>query len=226
MYTTFHGECDGNNQIGFKHTLDNILRTKYFPDYNYKGVFIEIGAFDPIIISNSYHFEKNGWEVFCFEANTQLITRLKEERKNVYNYAVYDIDKPLVEFNVVLSNNWTAGFSAIEIDEQHIKNIAKNYHTDFPITKIQVEQKTLNTILQTDLKQISKIDVLALDIEGGELKCLMGIDFSKYRPTVILVESGGGCKPFTENVTEYLENNGYVLDLQLSYNLFFIDSKK
>ena len=142
MYSSFHGDFDLNQQ------LDEILRTRYFPNYDYKGVFIEIGAYDPIIISNSYHFEKNDWDVYCFEANTQLIDRLKEERKNVYNYAVYNEDNPCVEFNVVLSNGWTAGFSAVEIDEPHIKNISALHNQEFPITKIKVEQKTLNTLLE------------------------------------------------------------------------------
>lgn len=62
-----------------------------------------------------------------------------------------------------------------------------------------------------------------MDIEGGELKCLMGLDLNKYRPRVILVENGGGCNRETQDVTGYLETNGYMLDYSLSYNLFFID---
>jgi FkbM family methyltransferase len=221
MYNQFHGDSDNNYQ------LDYILRNRYFPDYNYKGTFIEIGSFDPILISNSYHFEKNGWDVFCFEANTQLIQRLKEERKNVYNYAVYDVDKPSVEFNVVLSSGWTAGFSAVEIDEDHIKNIAKKHDCEFPITKICVQQKTLNTILENELKHVNQIDILGIDVEGGELNCLIGLDLNKYRPLVILLENGGGCKPNVDNtIIEYLQKNDYVLDISLSYNLYFVDSKR
>ena len=37
MYSSFHGDFDLNQQ------LDEILRTRYFPNYDYKGVFIEIG---------------------------------------------------------------------------------------------------------------------------------------------------------------------------------------
>jgi hypothetical protein len=154
MYRQFHGDYDLNQR------LDEILRTKYFPNYNYKGVFIEIGSFDPILISNSYHFEKNNWDVYCFEANTQLINRLKQERKNVYNYAVYNEDKESVDFNVVLSSGWTAGFSALEIDEKYIKEISKKHTSEFPITKISVEQKTLNTILANELNHIKQIDIL------------------------------------------------------------------
>ena len=50
-YTQFHGEILENKHV------DAILRN-YFPDYTYKGVFVDVGAFEPIRISNSYHFEK------------------------------------------------------------------------------------------------------------------------------------------------------------------------
>ena len=69
MYFKFHGE----NQQG--KCVDETLR-EYFPNYNYKGIFLDIGAYEPINISNSYHFEKNDWDVYCFEANTLLIDLL------------------------------------------------------------------------------------------------------------------------------------------------------
>ena len=82
MYNNFHGEYQQSKYV------DQTLR-EYFPDFNYKGVFLDIGAYEPINISNSYHFEKNNWDVYCFEANTLLIDELKSLRKNVYNYAIY-----------------------------------------------------------------------------------------------------------------------------------------
>ena len=137
-YTLFHGEFLNNINV------DNILRN-YFPEYNYKGVFLDVGAFEPILISNSYHFEKNGWDVYCFEANTSKIPLLKLHRKNVFNYAIYDVDKEETTFNVVESNGWTAGFSAVELSEEISKIFQCN---DKKITQIKVPQKTLNTILQ------------------------------------------------------------------------------
>jgi hypothetical protein len=50
-YNLFHGEILENINVDF------ILRS-YFQDYSYKGVFLDVGAFEPIRISNSYHFEK------------------------------------------------------------------------------------------------------------------------------------------------------------------------
>lgn len=64
-YDHYHTEVIKGYQI------DRIIR-QYFPDPKYKGVFFDVGAFDPVLISNSYHFERNGWNFCCFEANTDL----------------------------------------------------------------------------------------------------------------------------------------------------------
>jgi FkbM family methyltransferase len=206
-YSDFHGEILGNT-----HT-DAVLRS-YFPDYNYKGIFIDIGAFEPIRISNSYHFEKNGWDVYCFEANTNGIPFLKQFRKNVFNYAIYNDDKDSTTFNVVESNGWTAGFSAIELDS-NIANVFKCENKK--ITVINVPQKCLNTILNNELSNVTHIDILKIDIEGGELKCLHGLDFNKYKPTIILLENI--CKNI--DINTFLYSKGYILDKEIEYNQFY-----
>jgi len=207
-YTTFHGEVLDNIHV------DSILRS-YFPNYNYKGIMLDVGAFEPIRISNSYHFEKNGWDVYLFEANTNGIPLLQQFRKNVFNYAIYDENKESVEFNIVESNGWTAGFSAIELSDE-ISNIFKCNNKI--ITKIQVPQKTLCSILETELSNITNIDILKIDIEGGELKCLHGLNLIKYKPKVILLEN------ITNDIRikDYLYQFGYILDKHISYNQFYI----
>ena len=210
IYDLFHGEIYDNKPV------DSILRD-YFPDYNYKGVFFDVGAFEPIRISNSYHFEKNGWECYCFEANTQGIPLLKEYRKNVFNYAISNEDKNEVTFNIVLTNGWTAGFSAININEEYKKMF--NFDSVNPeITQITVPQKTLNTIIQTEIQNLTKIDIISLDIEGGELNCLYGLDLEKYNPYVLVIEN------ITNDLTikNYLETFGYKLDKQIQYNQFYL----
>jgi FkbM family methyltransferase len=217
-YTQFHGEILNNKDedASKAQAVDQSIR-EYFPDYNYKGVFLDVGAFEPIRISNSYHFEKNGWDVYCFEANTNSIPLLKAHRANVLNYAIYNCDLPDVEFNVVTTNGWTAGFSAIEINQ----DIQKAFHTklyDNQIQKIKVPQRTLNTVLSSELAHITNIDVLKIDIEGGELKCLQGLDLSKYKPRLIVLEN------ITNNIDikDYLYRVGYKLDKQISYNQFYL----
>jgi len=207
-YNYYHGEIQNNKHV------DQILR-EYFPDPSYKGVFFDIGAFEPIKISNSYHFEKNNWDVYCFEANTEGIPLLKQYRKNVFNYAISNEDKDSVSFNIVTSNNWTAGFSAIEINEEYKQIFGWNPSS---VIKITVPQKSLNTIIKEEIPQIKEIDIMSIDIEGGELNCLHGIDLIKYKPKVMVIEN----VTHSENIYNYLKKFGYVLDKVISYNEYYI----
>lgn len=211
MYNNYHGEIQQNKAV------DEVIR-EYFPDPNYKGVFFDIGAYEPINIYNSYHFEMNQWDVYCFEANTNLINELKRYRKNVFNYAIYNEDKDSIEFNVV-NGSWgggslTAGISAIELDPQYL-NV---FHTGIKsIFKISVPQKTINTVISNEIPSIKEIDVISIDVEGGELNVLKGIDLLKYKPKLMVIENVFN----NPNINEYLTQFGYILDKHIDYNQYY-----
>ena len=217
MYTSFHGE--GGEQHGNK-CVDETIR-EYFPDYDYKGVFFEVGAWEPITINNSYHFERNGWDCYLFEANTALIPHLKEHRKNVFNYAIANRDKDAVSFNVVVTSqfvpshpNWTASFSAINVSDEH-KKVFGFYPSS--VTQITVPQRSLNSIIAKEIPDLKKIDVLTLDIEGGELDCLYGLDLTKIAPSLFVIENITN----DPQIADYLTRFGYILDKQISYNQYY-----
>lgn len=208
MYKEFHGEFLVNSYV------DEIIRT-YYPDYNYKGVFFDVGAFEPIKISNSYHFEKNGWTCYLFEANPEQIPKLTSVRKNVFNYAIYNTDKDNITFNVVSDGNWTAGFSAIELSSEYDRIFPCNTKT---ITQVSVLQRKLDTIIENEIKDLKHIDVLSIDIEGGELKALQGFNLNKYKPKLIVVENVNN----NSTLVEYLKAHNYSLHKHIAYNQFFI----
>jgi FkbM family methyltransferase len=209
-YNTYHGEfLDG-------YYVDQIIRS-YFPNKN-NGVFFDVGAFEPVRISNSFHFEQNGWDCHCFEANTEQMPLLKHYRKNVYNYAIADENKDNITFNVVMSSGWTAGFSAINVSEEYKKIFPGCVITD--IKQITVNQRTLNTIIKNEIPNLTEIDVMSIDIEGGELNCLKGIDLNKYKPKLLVIENVSN----DVTINRYLENFSYRLDKQVAYNQFFIHS--
>ena len=209
-YSNFHGELHEGRYV------DQVLREDYFSDYNYKGVFFDVGAYNPININNSYHFEKNGWSCYCFEANTGDIPLLKEHRKNVYNYAISNEDKDMIEFNVVHHNGWTAGFSAIELSEEY-KRIFGSY-PESSIYKVKVPQKSLNSIIQNEISNSDKIDIMSIDVEGGEINVLKGLDIEKYKVKLFVIENVNN-DPAIEN---YLKNFNYKLDKQILYNQYYL----
>ena len=204
-YNEFHGErLDGK-------TVDEVLRS-YFSKNT--GIFFDVGAFEPVRISNSYHFEKNGLDCYCFEANTDLIPELQSKRKHVYNYAIANEDKESVTFHIVQTSNWTAGFSAITINEDYKKIFPCEFQS---VTLITVPQRTLNSIIEHEIPEVKEIDILSIDIEGGEYNCLHGLDLIKYTPKVIVIENVTN----DASIRTYLEQHTYRLDQQIAYNQYY-----
>jgi FkbM family methyltransferase len=205
-YKKYHGEV----QQGI--AVDAVLAS-YFPAH-YKGVFFDIGAYESISLSNSYHFEMNKWDVHCFEANIFLIDELKSKRKNVYNYAISYENKDMVEFNVVKGVWGMAGISAINLDPDYMRTYSEGIHE---IIKIQVPQKTLNSIIETEISYITEIDIMSIDVEGGELNVLKGIDLNKYKPKILVIENIFN-KP---DIYDYLKQFNYILDKHIDYNQYY-----
>jgi FkbM family methyltransferase len=209
-YTQFHGEIQNGKHV------DQVLR-EYFGN-DYVGIFFDVGAFHPITISNSYHFEKNGWTCYLFEANPNNIPLLKEHRSNVFNYAISDVDKDSIEFHVVtLGDNWTASYSAITISDEY-KRIFGNVDEKC-ISKVNVPQRSLNSIIQSEIPELSRIDIMSIDIEGGEFNCLKGFDLHKYKPKVMVIENADHGN---KTILHYLKTFGYRLDKEISYNQYYV----
>jgi len=210
IYNKFHGELQQGKCV------DETIR-EYFSQ-EYVGVFFDVGAYEPLNISNSYHFEKNDWDVYCFEANPLLIADLERERNNVFNYAISNEDIPSIEFNVVTAfggGSCMAGISAIDLDPQYMDKFGYNIKK---MEKVTVHQKSLNSILATELNNIDAIDVLSIDVEGGELNVLKGLDLNKYKPKLIVTENVFN----SPNVQSYLEIYGYRLDKHIDYNQYYV----
>jgi hypothetical protein len=85
------------------------------------------------------------------------------------------------------------------------------------IFQVSVPQKTMNTILEMELPLVTEIDIISIDVEGGELKVLKGLDLTKYKPKIMVIENFFD----TPTINEYLMPFGYILDKQVMYNQYY-----
>jgi Methyltransferase FkbM domain len=73
-------------------------------------------------------------------------------------------------------------------------------------------------------------DLISIDVEGLDFEILSSIDFRKYRPTVICVETisfsdnFGGVK--NKDIPEYLQQHGYFLYADTWINSIFVDKSR
>lgn len=178
------------------------------------GFYIDIGAYDGINFSNTYIFEKLGWNGFCVEASPKTFKKLQKNRKcDLYNCAVSSKNIGKAKFLTstvgvldVLDSHNTAG---------HKERIEKE--SDNNMEYVEVDTITFEELM-SNYKDINHIDFMSLDIEGGELDVLKSIDFDKYSFGLITVE-------YNDNYDEILElmnSKGYKKLMDNHCDLIFI----
>jgi FkbM family methyltransferase len=196
---------------------DKYIREKYFSDFSYKGVMVEVGAGPPEFISNSKHFRDSGWRTICVEANPKFVEQHKNAGSEVYHYACSDKEED-TEFIINYNNdNWYSqendgvSFSSLDI---RYKNVP-NHNTQ---EKIKVSTIRLNTLLEK--VNADKVDVLSIDTEGWELDVMNGFDHIKYSPKVIVLEN------FESNpeYEKFMNQRGYKKDISLGYNEIYLNT--
>jgi len=90
-----------NTHFFAEHKEDEFLRTKYFPDYSYKGTMIEVGGATPEFISMSRHFNLNKWRTVIVEPNPTFAKMHRDIGNEIYEYAASDTDENDIDFTIV-----------------------------------------------------------------------------------------------------------------------------
>lgn len=198
-----------NESFFAEHKEDQFLRSKYFPDYGYKGTLIEVGGATPEFISVSRHFTLNGWRTVIVEPNPTFAKQHRDIGNEIYEYAASETDQDDVDFTIV---HITGGgvtdhaFSSLKIKESY-QSISKGWVNKLNKTQIKVKQRRLDTIIKE--ANIEQIDILSVDTEGWELEVMNGL--SLLKPKVIMLEN-----IFNENsYREYMTNRGYKFETRI-----------
>jgi FkbM family methyltransferase len=208
-YTIFHGEdLDGISS-------DEII-SSYF-DPSFVGTMLDVGASHPIENSCSYYFERNGWEVIMVEANPFWIPLLKTERRGkVLNYAATEKDMDDADFFVAHFYHEVSGaISSLQPDDRLVRMYA---HMVTGSETVKVTARRLDWILMHHAADCKKIDVVSIDVEGGELAALRGFDIQRWQPALFVIENN-----FEDHdIRDYLGGYGYRLDRRESVNEYFL----
>lgn len=151
------------------------------------GFFVEIGAYDGITHSNTYHLVQRGWKGFYVEPiqeyyNACIKTHEGNNQVNIYNFLISDYDgfgkifkagegssadEDTINFMIEKNMTWATGASDKAIEE-------------LPCLK-------LSTFLDKTKCPID-IDLLVIDTESYEWKVIQSLDLNKYNVRCIVIE--------------------------------------
>lgn len=188
------------------------------------GFYVELGANDGALASNSYYFElKKGWTGVLIEPAPNLyiscIKRRGKKNSVVCNACVpFEYHDQYV--NMIYSDSMTISDNLnLDIKDKQEFIESGNFHL-LPGEKtfeFGAKAATLNSIL-IESNAPENIDFLALDVEGAELPVLQGLDFNKFRFKYMLIE----CRDI-DNLSNFLLPFGYVFKEKFSYHDYLFE---
>lgn len=184
-------------------------------------VYMDIGAHHPFRLNNTYLFYKRGCTGVNIEPDSTLFELIKKERPRDFNInkGIGFGDKTEIADFYIMSLNALNTFSKEEAERV---NRIKGHS----IIKVeQIELLNINDVLCLHFSK-RELDYLSIDVEGLDLKILKSIDFKKYKPKAICVETiefnenPGQKKEFA--IQNFLVENGYFVYADTFINTIFV----
>lgn len=211
--------------FSFAQGAEDILISHIFSYHSPKtgpGFYVDVGCNAPIRYSNTFDLYLRGWRGICIDANSRIIDEFRRVRKRDVAICAAVSDS---ENEVTLYKSTEDAVSTI--DEQRIVEWKK--HFEFPEAfQERMVTQTLTSLLDRCPNVPDEIDLLSIDVEGHDYKVLLGLDFDRYRPTVIVIEMHNFEFESIEKSEVYrlLVKKNYRLLYFAVLNAYFIDSKK
>ena len=164
------------------------------------GIFIEAGACDGILNSNTFLLEKNyEWTGLLVEPISEYYLQLVQNR-DVFtsNVALSHVSNKQLDF-LITANKDLSTIRGYEDNDFHSENRQK-YNI------VKVPTKTLDQLIIENFQNF-EIDFLSLDTEGSEFEIIKTLDFSKHKIKVICVEHNLSTN--RDIIYSYLKENNY-----------------
>jgi FkbM family methyltransferase len=164
--------------ISYAQNREDVLLQRVFREREH-GFYVDVGAFDPSLGSLTKHFYDKGWRGINIEPG-QVFERLRAERPGDINLNVAISDQcGLVTFYEHPPDPGTSTLVAVldpALAHCRAGRVARC-----------VEATTLRQVLERF--QPGEIDFLKIDVEGHERQVLLGNDWGRFRPRVLVIEA-------------------------------------
>ena len=179
------------------------------------GFFVEVGAFDGVNLSNTYHFEQIGWTGVLIEPDPDKAALCRTNRPGSKTYQCAAAGSP--EITEITFYRVEAGevYSTTELTGDHARRVEQ---MGLASSAMSVPARTLDAILQE--ARASTPDFVSIDVEGAEMEVLRGFDIGRWKPKVVLIESNSKFR--LPKIRDYFTSNGYAFRCSIDVNDFYL----
>jgi FkbM family methyltransferase len=175
-----------NPFISYSQNFEDLMINRCFGKIE-KGLIVDVGAHDPIFESVTYAFFRKCWKTINIEPLEKKYLKYLELRPTDINLNIAIGPKEGIIDFFDIGNEGGLSTARLDTLELHRKNqVTKDPF--YSLKKTRVLQVPLTKILhQYDVKP--NFEVLKIDVEGAEKDVLLSLDFSIYKPKLVIVEA-------------------------------------
>ncbi|RAI31417.1 FkbM family methyltransferase [Rhodoplanes serenus] len=173
----------------------------YFSDRT--GLFVEVGAFEPVALSQTFALEQAGWTGILIEPVPAHAAALRAQRRaRVFECACVSPAQDGQMLTMVVRGGTSSLCPTSTSDAEK---------------QIVVRGVTLDRILAE--AGIGEIDFLSIDVEGFEIEVLKGLSLDRVRPHLILLEDFAD----DDSRHRYMVAEGYKRVRRTGNNSWYVD---
>lgn len=182
--------------------------------------YLDLGAHHPFYISNTALFYSEGGSGILVEPDPYYakLLRRKRPRDKVLEVGVHFSGEKKLEFYIFDTPTLNT-FSPGEAE----RYAAMGHRL---VEKRMVELMGINEIMERS----GKVDFISLDVEGLDEAILKNVDWEKFRPTCVCVESAAydmRNEPHkVGEIIEFMKSRGYLLYADTFSNSIFVERKQ
>lgn len=194
---------------GSKANLLQDLYVTYKLGERRNGYFVEFGAADGVLFSNTFRLEKSlGWTGILAEPYPRWREPLRANRAaRIDHRCVWSESGRRLEFVAAHRHPELSSLGAFAGGDQY----AASRRVDAEV--VVVDTVSLNDLL-AEHGAPTTIEYLSVDTEGSELDILRAFDFDRYRVAIVTVEHNHKAEA-REGLHRLLTGHGFVRELEL-----------
>jgi len=182
-----------DQQQGYSQFGEDLILAHLFHQLGIKKPsYLDIGANEPRFISNTFYFYVRGSKGVLIEPNPFLYKKLQRLRpKDIILNTGIGFEE-VAEADFYVFPNYANGLSTFSKEEaRHWEEVGMKGLGKIPVEKvIKMPLVPVNNILDKYFNNAAP-NFISLDVEGLDLAILKSLDFNRYKPEVICVETLG-----------------------------------
>ncbi len=180
-------------------------------EQGFLGTYVDIGCNDPHSGSNTFYFYERGWTGVCVDADPDLCTAFKLARPRDQIFAC-GIGNPERVQDFFLFDN--------------------PQHNTFNPGRARAKPERLRAVVPVRIRPLTDIlaeagvtDIafMSIDVEGLEMEVLGSLDFTRFRPRLLLTEA---LRPIgalqSDPIGAFLAAQGYTLVAHTGHDSFYL----